>query len=199
MIVATLVLFAWKRSNKRRIRCLSFRAVTPLDDAEFESWRRPSQHTKTTEKDGLTLMSPIVVRSPKISRELEKELNLYEFPRRASTPRDTPLGPTSPIPRPDPVRRKESSASSLADRPPTPYSPTTTNGEFPRRGSQLSRKSGSTPHGHYASLSDTSTFEFGFGGSDYGISPPQGNSSRPSMQGDRRPLNQSYARFGERG
>jgi len=193
MLVATLVLFTWKRS-KRRIRGLSFRAVTPLDDAEFESWRRPSQHTKTTEKDGLQLMSPIVVRTPKISPELEKELNLYEFPRRASTPRDAPLGPTSPIPRPDPVRRKESSASSLAERPPTPYSPTTTNGEFPRRGSQLSRKSSSTPYGHYASLSDTSNFEFGFG-SDYGTSPPQGNSSRPSMQGDRRPLNQSYVRF----
>jgi hypothetical protein len=191
LLALTLSLFCWTRS-RRRIRGFSLRAVTPLDDAEFESWRRPSQYTKRPEKYGIRPTQPATVRSSKTPNMFEKELNIYIPPRTPS-----PTDPTSsmiastPIRKPDQVRRKSSVASSLADRPPTPYSPASACSEFPRRGSGSSYKSGSPPCIYYPSMSEASAFRFNFEAD----SPPRG-ASRPSHQSDR-PLRYSYARYGE--
>jgi hypothetical protein len=157
--VTVAVLFCWRR-NKRRVRGFSLRAVTPLDDAEFESWRRPSQYTQRPEKHGIR---PVVTRdriSP-ITTMFEKELHTYEPPRTPSLDDDDlalPLrSPSSSIRKPDRVRRKSSVASSIADRPPTPYSPTTPSSEF-NRTSTSSRKS--QPLIHYPSVSEASAFKF---------------------------------------
>ncbi|KAF2472277.1 uncharacterized protein BDR25DRAFT_164648, partial [Lindgomyces ingoldianus] len=161
-LAAVLVLFCWKRS-KRRIRGFSLRAVTPLDDAEFESWRRPSQYTKRPEKYGIRPTQPAVVRSTRTPNMFEKELGLYDPPR--TPPRSPTKDPSTPIRMPEQARRK--SSVSLADRPPTPYSPSSTTGEFPRRGSRGShgsRKSygSSHRHNHYPSMSEASDFDFNF-------------------------------------
>lgn len=167
--VALAGLVCWKR-NKRRVRGFSLRAVTPLDDAEFESWRRPSQYTQRTEKYGIRPVQPTITRdriSPTFSSTfVEKELNIYDFPR-SPTPDDLPpalQSPSSSIRKPERVRRKSSVASSLADRPPTPYSPTSPSGEF-SRSSVSSRKS--QPLIHYPSVSEASAFRFEFQ-SEYG-------------------------------
>jgi hypothetical protein len=198
LLAVTLALFCAKRS-KKRIRGFSLRAVTPLDDAEFESWRRPSQYTKRPEKYGIRPTQPVIVRSTRTpnmfeTNMFEKELSLYNSPRTPSPQYEdkTLISPTTPIRKPQRARRKSSVSSSLADRPPTPYSPASTTGEFPRRSSHASRKS-STPHIHYPSMSETSAFDFKFDfEDDY---PPRGQPRR-SNQSDR-PLSYSYARYGE--
>jgi hypothetical protein len=155
LAVAVAVLFCWKR-NKRRVRGFSLRAVTPLDDAEFESWRRPSQYTQRTEKYAIR---PVVTRDRISPTMFEKELHTYDQPRTPS-PHDLPAplrSPSSSIRKPDRVRRKSSVASSIADRPPTPYSPTSPSSEF-QRASTSSRKS--QPLIHYPSVSEASAFKF---------------------------------------
>lgn len=154
--VIVVILFCWKRSQ-RRMRGFSLRAVTPLDDAEFESWRRPSQPTLYSEKYGLRAVQPVVVRDRTVSTMFEKELDLYDQPRTPS-PVDTisPMkSPSSSIRKPERAQRKSSVASSIADRPPTPYSPAST--DFPRE-SFSSRAS----HVHYPSMSEASAFRFEF-------------------------------------
>jgi hypothetical protein len=160
--VAVAVLFCWQR-NKRRVRGFSLRAVTPLDDAEFESWRRPSQYTQRPEKYGIR---PVVTRDRISPTMFEKELHTYEPPRTPS-PNDlaAPLrSPSSSIRKPERVRRKSSVASSIAERPPTPYSPTSPSSEF-HRASTSSRKS--QPLIHYPSVSEASAFRFELN-SEYG-------------------------------
>ncbi|KAF2746513.1 hypothetical protein M011DRAFT_404527 [Sporormia fimetaria CBS 119925] len=192
LLVLTVILFSWKRS-KRRIRSFSLRAVTPLDDAEFESWRRPSEHIKRHEKVNIT--APVPAHIDLTSAMLEKEVILYEQSRTPSPPsppisplpaRLTKSPPSIAIQKPDRVRRKVSVSSSIADRPPTPYSPTESPDDFPHWGSHVSRKSGSAPYPHYPSMSEASAFDFELANS-YGISPPN----------DRRPLHHSYARYGD--
>lgn len=193
LLAIVLILFCWKRS-KRRVRGFSLRAVTPLDDAEFESWRRPSQYTKRPEKYNITPTQPAVLRSPRAPNFLEKELGLYEMPRTPSPQSTTPStkSPRSPsIRKPERVRRK--SSLSLADRPPTPYSPTSPSGDFPRPGSYSSRKSGSLASIHYPSMSETSAFNFDF---DFSHSS-RDYSLQAHRVSDERPLHYSYARPGE--
>ncbi|KAF1835527.1 hypothetical protein BDW02DRAFT_286844 [Decorospora gaudefroyi] len=162
--VAVAVLFCWKRSQ-RKVRGFSLRAVTPLDDAEFESWRRPSQYTQRPEKYHIRPTEPAVLREREPPTMYEKELSTYEFSR---TPSPTDMvsmkSPSSSIRKPERVRRKSSVASSIADRPPTPYSPTSPNAEF-NRGSTSSRRS--NPLIHYPSVSEASAFRFNFD-SEYG-------------------------------
>ncbi|KAF2856115.1 hypothetical protein T440DRAFT_485257 [Plenodomus tracheiphilus IPT5] len=163
--VAVLSLFCWKRS-KRRVRGFSLRAVTPLDDAEFESWRRPSQYTQRPEKYGIRPTQPALLRdrvSPTSPTLFEKELSTYQFPPRTPSPTDLAPAMKSPsdsIRRPDKVRRKSSVASSIADRPPTPYSPTSPSSDF-QRGSMSSRRSQPLIH-HTPTMSEASAFKFDF-------------------------------------
>lgn len=186
-LAIVFVLFCWRRS-KKRIRGFSLRAVTPLDDAEFESWRRPSQYTARPQKYGMRPSQPAVVRTTKTPNMFEKELANYEFPPRTPSPDEEPPAnaPSTPIRKPEPARRKSSVCSSLADRPPTPYSPASTSSEFPRS-SYTSRKSRSI---HYPSMSEASAFNFDFNFHiDFDHHPR--DAARPSSQSDR-PLNLSY-------
>ncbi|KAF2202688.1 hypothetical protein GQ43DRAFT_368575 [Delitschia confertaspora ATCC 74209] len=163
----TLVLFCWKRSAKK-VR-FSLRAVTPLDDAEFESWRRPGPYTQQNEKYIIKPTQPSVahVKKPNV---WEKELGLDMDSR---SPPETPYGSadsSSPIAVLGRVRRQ--SSVSLADRPPTPYSPCSFTGELPRKASRSAHKSTRSPPrsprpNHYPSMSETSDsqqFDFGFNG-----------------------------------
>lgn len=155
------VLFCWKR-NKRRVRGFSLRAVTPLDDSVFESWRRPSEHAQRNEKYGIRPMHSAVVRHEMSPVMFEKELDLYDHPRSPS-PIDIPpplQSPTHSIRKPEQARRKSSVASTIADRPPTPYSPTSTNSDF-LVGSYGSRKSQPLIR-HQPSMSEASAFRFEF-------------------------------------
>lgn len=153
------LLCCWQR-NKRKVRGFSLRAVTPLDDAEFESWRRPKQqYTQRSEKYPIRTVQPTVTRDRISPTMFEKELHTFDVPRTPS-PTDLPRALNSPkdsIRKPERVRRKSSVASSIADRPPTPYSPTSPSGEFTRV-STSSRKS--QPLIHYPSVSETSAFRF---------------------------------------
>ncbi|KAF2189777.1 hypothetical protein K469DRAFT_47874 [Zopfia rhizophila CBS 207.26] len=183
-LVLTLALFCWKRS--KRIRGFSLRAVTPLDDAEFESWRRPSQYTKRPEKYGIRPTQPAVVRT-RTPNIFEKELGVYNQPQTPPrSPTQTAGSSSSPIRMPEKARRK--SSVSIADRPPTPYSPASMSGEFPRRGSRASHRSshrsqGSPRHIYYPSMSECSEFNFEF---NFDFDPLQQTHGRQSNQSERR-------------
>lgn len=158
--VSVAVLFCWKR-NQRRVRGFSIRAVTPLDDSVFESWRRPSEHAQRNEKYGIRPVHPAVTRHQTSPSLFEKELDLYDHPRSPS-PEDIqpPLeSPKDYIRRPERARRKSSVTSSVADRPPTPYSPSTTS-DFVV-GSWDSHKSQPLIR-HQPSMSEASAFRFEF-------------------------------------
>ncbi|KAJ4361639.1 hypothetical protein N0V95_001716 [Ascochyta clinopodiicola] len=159
--VSVAVLFCWKR-NKRRVRGFSLRAVTPLDDSVFESWRRPSEHAQRNEKYGIRPMHSAVVRHEMSPTMFEKELDLYDHPRSPSPEDISPRlqSPTHSIRKPERARRKSSVTSSIADRPPTPYSPSPTNSDF-HVGSYGSRKSQSLIR-HQPSMSEASAFRFEF-------------------------------------
>ncbi|KAF2993618.1 hypothetical protein E8E13_002114 [Curvularia kusanoi] len=159
--VCVAVLFCWMR-NKRRVRGFSIRAVTPLDDSVFESWRRPSEHAQRNEKYGIRPVHPAVTRHQMSPSLFEKELDLYDHPRSPS-PDDIqpPLdSPRDSIRKPERARRKSSVVSSVADRPPTPYSPTSTTGDFVV-GSWGSHKSQPLIR-HQPSMSEASAFRFEF-------------------------------------
>jgi hypothetical protein len=183
----TLALFCWKRPA-RKIRGFSIRSVTPLDDAEFESWRRPSQYTTRPEKYGIRPTQPPVARV-KTPVLWEKEIGVDDPP---STPpgnhmrsQKTP----SPIRVPQRVRRK--SSLSIADRPPTPHSSSSTTGEFVRRESRTSHGSPRTPrHIYYPSMSDASEINFNFDFGATGQSPPRDRASSQSTRRLYNPIDQ---------
>lgn len=147
------------------------RPITPLDDAEFESWRRPSMKSQSYGRY-TTMMprrpSPTAKKSDSY-RSFDKELFLMSRPRTSSDP-------TQPPPSKQPnhhVRRK--SSMSVHDRPPTPYSARCSEEEEgwpspPRRASRGSRGSqGSRSprqvrdlNSKYSSVSEASDFDFGF-------------------------------------
>lgn len=179
-MVATLLLFCQKRA-KKRIRVFSLRAITPLDDAEFESWRRPSTYTQKPEKYGIMPSRPPVVRAKNSASIFEKDIQLFDKPHTPPRTSVKSISPSSPIRMPDHARRK-SSVTSLQDRPPTPYSPGLSEDDehpapwLPRRDSQRSRG-----HVHYPSMSEASEFDFGFN------SAPRHN-ERSSEQSERQQL-----------
>lgn len=181
-LVVVLSLYCWRRST-RRMRGFSLRSVTPLPDAEFESWRRPSQYTQRPQKYGIRPALPPPVRTTM----LEKEIDDYHHPRTPS-PRDSFNYPMSPVRKPERIRRKSSATSSIADRPPTPYSPSSRKSEFPRD-SFSSRKSYGSPRIHYPSMSEASAFNFDL--KDMGFDSYKFDAARPSINSER-PLNLSY-------
>ena len=181
-VVAALAVYCWRRS-KRHARGFSLRAVTPLDDAEFESWRRPSQYTQRPQKYGIRPAPP----PPLLTDMMEKEVESWDA-RRTSSPSEYRSfnHPMSPIRKPERVRRKSSCASSLADRPPTPYSPSSKNSEFPRSSIASRRSIVGSPRIHYPSMSEASAFNFDL--KDMSFDSSKG---RPSTHSER-PLNLSY-------
>jgi len=193
-LAVVLILFCWRRS-KRRVRGFTLRAVTPLDDAEFESWRRPSQYTQRPQKYGIRPTQPPAARTTQIHSMFEKDVDAYEPPRTPPPFEHPPFNVAmSPVKKPEKARRKSSTASSIADRPPTPYSPSSTTGDFPRS-SFTSRKSfGGSPRIHYPSMSEASAFNFDL--KDMSLDSNKSDSFRPSSQSER-PLNFSYdSRYG---
>lgn len=195
--VLVMVLFCWKRS-KRRVRGFSLRAVTPLDDAEFESWRRPSQYTQRPERYGIKPTLPAVVRTNRTPSMFEKELAMYDSPRTPSLYDSVPSvkSPSTSIRKPQRARRKSSVASSIADRPPTPYSPTSPSGDFPRASFTSRRSQGGTPYIHYPSMSEASAFRFEFEPE----SPPRETRDRNNSGGhsEKTPLYPTYGGYPDR-
>ncbi|KAF2088766.1 hypothetical protein K490DRAFT_37959 [Saccharata proteae CBS 121410] len=183
-LVLLLGTLCYLRRRQSRGSLLTRRCVTPLSDAEFESWRRPSKQIQWREKLSSPSASisaafpasppPALTRFPSTSSRhrpssmvmLEKDLGVpvYEYrPRPIRTPdgfrkadRAWDVGGH---------RRCKSSMStiqSVVDRPPTPYSPTGSISTRPHeRVSSMSPKLG---HVHYPSVSEASDFDFGFRG-----------------------------------
>jgi hypothetical protein len=161
--IALMMLCCWRR-NRRRLRGFSLRAVTPLDDAEFESWRRPSQYTQRQEKSIIQPIRPISTQgyfSPSTPTVYEKDFQPKQAGRNTflQGTMALPSSPISSIRKPERARRKSSVASSIADRPPTPYSPSSPTGDFPRMSVSSNR---SQPLIHYPSMEETSAFRFQF-------------------------------------
>jgi hypothetical protein len=119
---------------------------------------------------------------------LEKEIDNYDAPRTPSPGEHHFNYPMSPIRKPERTRRKSSAASSIADRPPTPYSPSSRTSGFPRE-SFSSRKSYGSPRIHYPSMSEASAFDFDL--KDMSFDSNKLDSARPSTHSER-PLNLSY-------
>jgi hypothetical protein len=189
LVVGLAIIFSlyWFRRSKRRIRGFSLRSATPLDDAEFESWRRPGQYTQRPEKYGIRPTEPTVVRTkqPLTVRTtqppsmFEKELGNYASPQ-IQTQTSSTL-----VQKPKRARRKSSCTSSIYDRPPTPYSPASPSKDHPLSPFGSPTSYGSSPRSiHYPAMSETSAFDFNLD------SYPR-DSSRPSSQSTR-PLNLSY-------
>lgn len=172
LLIVGIVLFILRRRKKTRGSIIA-RAVTPLDDAEFESWRRPSKQLQWREKynvlpeppaPALTRM-PSSSRRNRHSRQISQLSALTEKEYEGSVPsysyRPKPSRTPEPNIKPEHVRNK--SSLSLQDRPPTPYSPTSSkesqNFPTPTRPKSVSQRSN---HVHYPSMSEASDFDFGF-------------------------------------
>ncbi|KAB2571964.1 hypothetical protein BFW01_g11976 [Lasiodiplodia theobromae] len=174
LLIVGIVLFILRRRRTQGSSIIS-RAVTPLDDAEFESWRRPSKQLQWREKynvlpeppaPALTRM-PTSSRRNRHSRQLSRLSQLTEKELEDDTPMYSYRPSRTPEPgmkAPEHVRNK--SSLSLQDRPPTPYSPTSSkeSPKFPTQPTHTRPKSVSqrTNHVHYPSMSEASDFDFGF-------------------------------------
>ncbi|KAF2145752.1 uncharacterized protein K452DRAFT_305717 [Aplosporella prunicola CBS 121167] len=181
-VMVGLSLFCCRR-RRAKGAILGPRAVTPLDDAEFESWRKPSKQIQWREKR-YDLMpeppAPALTRLP--SRTRRSRPNSLESPINSPTLMYTYRPKPSRTPEPgehlDFHARNKSSLSSLQERPPTPYSPTSSSDmSYPstltksaspmsppppsvtRASKAMSPKS---THVHYPSISEASDFDFGF-------------------------------------
>ncbi|KAJ9663730.1 hypothetical protein H2201_005450 [Coniosporium apollinis] len=160
LLVIAVCTWIWvrvRRSQKRYRRKLFRRAVTPLDDAEFESWRRPSVANSQLEIYG-SIQHPPPSHSPKAKPPaplvVEKDVGTYG-PEISRLPQSSPSSGRSRSEKDTDHSRNKSSVS-VQDRPPTPYSPTLPPDSF-----------GSSPksppnHVHYSSMSSASDFDFGF-------------------------------------
>ncbi|OJD38739.1 c2h2 transcription [Diplodia corticola] len=176
LLIIGILIWVMRRKKTQGSSMIS-RAVTPLDDAEFESWRRPSKQLQWREKYNVLPEPPVpaLTRMPSSSRrnrhsrqisrlsqltekELEDETPMYSYrPKPSRTPEPG-------IAVHEHVRNK--SSLSLQDRPPTPYSPTSSkeSPKFPTQPTHTRPKSVSqrTNHVHYPSMSEASDFDFGF-------------------------------------
>ena len=163
-LVLGLALFCWKRARKQKKarRGWFARAVTPLDDAEFESWRRPAQFTKLPERAGsrpapppaaLLRASPSPAPSPSpasfASRppdmgELEKATQLFAHDGGPDAHSGSRRGASARVRKPDEAHAAAHVAR--ADRPPTP---------FAQRGERRSPPR----HAHHPSSSEASDWD----------------------------------------
>ncbi|KAK7535800.1 uncharacterized protein J3D65DRAFT_626290 [Phyllosticta citribraziliensis] len=156
--------FAYVVHRRRTNGSIIARAVTPLDDAEFESWRRPSKQIQWREKYSILPEKPppALTRMPPSSRQNRRsrtsnsliitEKDLEDVP--AYTYRPKPLPTTNGV-RPAHVRNM--SSMSLRDRPPTPFSQK--DGIAHMRTHSASARSTRV---HHPSVSEASDFDFGF-------------------------------------
>lgn len=187
--ILVLVLFLVKRS-KQKMRRFTFRAVTPLDDSVFESWRQPGQHTPRPQNYGIRPTKPLTVHTSQSSGMFEKEAAIFDTARNPSLRDDDNVNDiVSPVRKPEKARRKTSICSSLADRPPTPYSPPGSTTEFPRASFTSRRSYGGSPRVHYPSMSEASAFNFDL--KDMSFDSNKSAPIRASTQSDR-PLKFSY-------
>ncbi|KAK8192899.1 hypothetical protein HDK77DRAFT_178079 [Phyllosticta capitalensis] len=186
---ATLLLigcvFAVIVRRRRTNGSIIARAVTPLDDAEFESWRRPSTQIQWREKSYSILPEkppPALTRMPPSSRQNRRsrqsnsliitEKDLEEVPTYAYRPKPTTIRAPEPTamnmpPTPPASMRTNSisrtahirnqSSMSLRDRPPTPFSQK--DGITHMRTHSASARSTRV---HHPSVSEASDFDFGF-------------------------------------
>lgn len=194
MIVITTVGFIVFscRKKKHRLHLLK-RAATPLSDAEFDLWRRPTKAPSVYKSGGTTVYKTTGTRLERYDPDLKSPSPICQVVRVDSTmanhsPR--PITPpqrtqfpssivtNSPTTSTRPLIRSTSSAAntthsrhkssmSLQDRPPTPYSssspPIGWDGE-----TLLSESVPQSPREkqhrvHYPSMSEASDFDFGFG------------------------------------
>ncbi|KAF2094552.1 hypothetical protein NA57DRAFT_80353 [Rhizodiscina lignyota] len=190
LVTATVVFIVLGcRKKNKRLR-LFHRAVTPLSDAEFDLWRRPSKTPLVYKSSGTTVYKSSGTRfdadvkepSP-VCQVVRIDSKTYAIPPRPLTPpqkpqsssptaTDSPTTSTRPLARTVSIATTTSrhkSSMSLQDRPPTPYSPSTpptgwdSETLFSEGIPQSPRQREHRVHVHYPSVSEVSDFDFGFG------------------------------------
>lgn len=160
LIVAFIIGVAWIcRRRLQRRGLLPTRTVTPLDDAEFESWRRPSQQYHQ-QPERYTVM-------PRERTSVQRAFDSYTMDQRedallekAQSPSQRPSTP--PRTHRSHGRRHSSRTSSIHDRPPTPYSARMRIDELDGPPSPTSITRPKRTHVHYPSTSEASEFDFEF-------------------------------------
>ncbi|KAL1633592.1 hypothetical protein SLS58_011013 [Diplodia intermedia] len=166
LLIIGILIYVTRRKKSQGSSIIS-RAVTPLDDAEFESWRRPSKQLQWREKYNVLPEppAPALTRMPSSSRrnrhsrqisrlsqltekELEDECPMYSYrPKPSRTP--------------EPGMRAQEHP--FVARPPA-YA---VFANLQQRITQVSdatdaHKAKRNNHVHYPSLSEASDFDFGF-------------------------------------
>lgn len=164
------------------------RAATPLADAEFDKWRKPSKdpalyHSGGTtiykstglRYDGLKSPAPLLhafrIPSPTMSPITEKRPTTPPHPLQSSpslgkSPSASvrPLIRSTSIPSVTTKHSRHKSSVSIQDRPPTPYSPSTPPSTWDNETLWQSEAPSSPREKHHrVHLSDASEFDFGFG------------------------------------
>lgn len=175
-VVLTIGIIVFVMRRRRAKGSIIARSVTPLDDAEFESWRRPSKQLQWRDRYNVLPEPPVpaLTRMPTSSRQKrhtsrelrEKEFGASTVPTYTYRPKPDDAADLSM--RPEHVRNK--SSLSLQDRPPTPYSPTSTSNKGSPRFPEPARPksiSSRSHHVHYPSMSEASDFDFGFHSMDH--------------------------------
>lgn len=158
-------IFAYVVHRRRTNGSIIARAVTPLDDAEFESWRRPSKQTQWREKYSILPEKPppALTRMPPSSRQkrrsrtssnslmvTEKDMDLDDVPAYTYGYR-LPNGGVRP------AHVRNMSTMSLRDRPPTPFSQKDAITHM-----RTHSASARSTRVHHPSVSEASDFDFGF-------------------------------------
>ncbi|KAK7532656.1 hypothetical protein BKA81DRAFT_306427 [Phyllosticta paracitricarpa] len=147
-------IFAYVVHRRRTNGSIIARAVTPLDDAEFESWRRPSKQIQSGWREKYSILPekppPALTRMPPSLVITEKDLE--DVPTYTYRPK-----PTTTPGAIKPAHVRNMSSMSLRDRPPTPFSQK--DGITHMRTHSASARSTRV---HHPSVSEASDFDFGF-------------------------------------
>jgi hypothetical protein len=161
LVVGFVVGILW--TCRRRLqgkKLLPMRTVTPLDDAEFESWRRPSTYTQRPGR--YTVMSKHVSLTPPLESEDYQHYTFEKYMSLTQRPKTPPPRPaTPPRSRRTTLDRRRSRTSSIQDRPPTPYS-SRRRSEEDALSSPSSVTKPTRTHRRYPSTSDASDLDYEF-------------------------------------
>lgn len=178
LVVAFVIGILWTCRRHWRVSLFPTRTVTPLDDAEFESWRRPSQY--------MGRRYTVMPRKPSPVRMAPDSYNMFEkevfLAKRPSTPPPRPPRPSMSLKSQQTPPSRHSRTNSIQDRPPTPYSSRVRSIEsIPASPTSITRPK--KAHSHFPSVSDASESEYEFEKFQFDIEPLNGSMNRERNPG----------------
>ncbi|KAF2761877.1 hypothetical protein EJ05DRAFT_187876 [Pseudovirgaria hyperparasitica] len=151
------------RKRSRRVSIFSHRSITPLDDEEIESWRRPSQYTRRSSRYMGMPKKPLPVAIITTQCTYEKDEPLIDRPSTAQMPQSPnfsrPMSAHNNKSTYPPSRRRGSSIYSQ-DRPPTPYRPSKHESSSDIATPPSPNTTSVQSHRQYPSVSEVSDFDF---------------------------------------